>query len=148
LISIDKLQNQKISIFNRQRKQTVRIETIHGFLQDVTKKLGIKEGFTIVLVSDPAMQQYNLLFAGKNRVTDVLYFPVESDYRSAENYLGDILISVERAKYQTEFDTLEKEIQVLSLHGLLHLIGYDHETDSGEMEGVERRIRKEFGLEP
>ena len=147
LISINKLKKQRISIFNRQRKLPIDTRPVHSFLEELTDYLDIEEGFTVVLISDSAMLRYNHQFTGKKVSTDVLSFPVEKDYLSAENYLGDVLISVEKAKNQTELDPLEEEIKVLCLHGVLHLIGYDHETDSGEMRALERQIHMELGLQ-
>ena len=91
------------------------------------------------------MSTYNQEFRGQHGSTDVLSFPNEKDYREEEAYLGDILISVETAYRQCE-GALSEELKVLCLHGLLHLIGYDHETDQGEMEEVEKRLKRDFKL--
>lgn len=76
----------------------------------------------------------------------MLAFPNEQDeWEIGEIYLGDIIISVETADCQKDKHLLE-ELQILSLHGLLHLLGYDHKSDQGEMELMENKLRKEFLL--
>jgi len=146
LTSKKKLKNQRINVFNRQRKLPVNTHAVISFLEELADYLELKEGFTIVLVSDRAMRGYNRRFAGKAETTDVLSFPVEEDYDASESYLGDILISVERAREQLQSGPLEEEIKLLGLHGVLHLLGYDHQQDSGEMVALERKIRRDLGL--
>ncbi len=86
----------------------------------------------------------NLSFRGKDYATDVLSFPAGGD----DAFLGDIAISLGRARAQArEFGhTIEQEVQILMLHGVLHLMGHDHETDSGAMARAEKRWRAKFGL--
>ena len=89
------------------------------------------------------MRALNRQFRGKDYVTDVLSFP--SDERG---FLGDIVIAEGVAKRQAKEHghSLKIEIQTLVLHGLLHLLGYDHETDDGTMARAEARLRKKAGL--
>jgi probable rRNA maturation factor len=89
--------------------------------------------------------KYNYRFAGRNYATDVLSFPVDDETKELDRYLGDILVSVPMADRQ-KTGSLQDELRVLALHGLLHLLGYDHESDGGEMLALESRIREEFGL--
>lgn len=103
-------------------------------------RLDIKEGFSTVLVSDATIRRYNSRYRGQTQSTDVLSFPF-----GEESYLGDILISAETASQQRS-GTLLVELKILALHGLLHLLGYNHETDLGEMESLEVRLRGEFQL--
>ena len=105
--------------------------------------MDLQTGFTVVLISDSAMKTYNRQFRGQNRITDILAFP--DDDGQEDSYLGDILICVETADRQRK-KSLLKELQVLSLHGLLHLLGYDHHTDGGKMQTLERKLRREFQL--
>ena len=97
----------------------------------------------IALVSDRRMRALNRQFRGKDAVTDVLSFP--SDERG---FLGDIVIAEGAAKRQAKEHghTMKVEIQTLALHGLLHLLGYDHETDDGRMARAEGRLRRKAGL--
>jgi probable rRNA maturation factor len=98
------------------------------------------EGLGVRFVGDRAMRLANHRFRGKDKATDVLSFPGE------EGYLGDILISVPTARRQAAEagHGVEREIRTLLLHGILHCLGYDHETDQGEMERLERRLRKRW----
>lgn len=120
-----------------------------------------KNSFSVTFVSDRKMRQLNKQFRDKNSTTDVLSFQYEPDefmsnklqfvgeetenVRLEENeYLGDIVISAEQAERQAKENglTLENEIKQLILHGLLHLCGYDHETDNGEMNARELELRE------
>jgi probable rRNA maturation factor len=103
----------------------------------------------IAFISNRRMKELNKLFRGKNSTTDVLSFPHEPDeFDPDKNNLGDIVISVEQAQIQAEENglTLEGEIKQLILHGVLHLCGYDHETDNGEMNARELELREELGI--
>ena len=88
--------------------------------------------------SDREVRRANRDFRGKDRATDVLSFPGE------EGYLGDVLISVPTARRQAAAagHPVERELRLLLLHGVLHCLGYDHETDQGEMNRLERRLRR------
>ncbi len=88
--------------------------------------------------SDREMRRVNRGFRGKDKTTDVLSFPGE------EGHLGDVLISVPTARRQAAEagHGVDRELKVLLLHGVLHCLGYDHETDQGEMERLERRLRR------
>jgi probable rRNA maturation factor len=135
----------KVNVFNRQRKFVIEMEELRNFLDQLSSQMVLQTGFSVVLVSDAAMRDYNLEFRGKNRSTDVLSFPNQEDEGDEEPYLGDILICVEAAAHQEKHSLLQ-ELQVLSLHGLLHLLGYDHDADQGEMETLERKLRRKFQL--
>ena len=117
--------------------------SLKEFLHQLSDQMDLQTGFTVVLISDSAMKTYNRQFRGQNRITDILAFP--DDDGQEDSYLGDILICVETADRQRK-KSLLKELQVLSLHGLLHLLGYDHHTDGGKMQTLERKLRREFQL--
>ena len=123
------------------------LDDLRRFAFELSKHLGLRIGFSAVLLSDRGIWRYNRQFAGKNRATDVLSFPDTGsvDDSQCEPYLGDILISVETADRQREA-SLQVELKILLLHGLLHLLGYDHEVDQGEMGELERNLRMEFGF--
>jgi probable rRNA maturation factor len=97
----------------------------------------------LALVSDARMKALNRQFRGKDQVTDVLSFPT-----GARGFLGDVVIASGVAKQQAKVagHSLNTEIRVLALHGLLHLLGYDHDADDGKMARVEARLRKKAGL--
>jgi probable rRNA maturation factor len=100
--------------------------------------------FSCLLTNDEEIRTLNKQFRKKDKTTDVLSFPALPE----SGDLGDIAISVDRAVAQAREHghTVEQEIEILILHGLLHLLGYDHETDEGRMARAERRWRKSLGL--
>jgi len=114
-------------------------------MADMLKALG-KSGssVTVAFVSDKGIRELNRQFRNIDKPTDVLSFPSGS----SDGDLGDIAISVETAARQARQNglTLEGEIAQLLLHGLLHLSGYDHETDNGEMNRLELRLRKRLRI--
>ena len=99
--------------------------------------------FTCLLTDDAELQRLNRMFLGKDYATDVLSFP-----SAAASSLGEIAISVQRATEQAgEYGhSLEEELKILMLHGVLHLLGHDHEKDRGAMARLEKRWRRELGL--
>jgi probable rRNA maturation factor len=161
-------------IQNRQRAARVARRPLELFLGRVTKELGLQEeGVTVCLVSDAEIARMNQTFRRKKGPTDVLSFPTVARRRpprlasrvarrgvacqpeagrpckrKAGEYLGDIAISPATARRYAKKNgrKLSSELQVLILHGVLHLLGYDHETDRGEMERMERKLRKRLGL--
>ncbi len=149
MISISELSKSsgKINLFNNHGNHGLDLDTgaLEGFLQQLAEHLALQDGFTVVLVNDDMMKEYNHRFAGKERPTDVLSFPAQQDWPMEPPYAGDILISVESALRQAR-GCLLSELKMLSLHGLLHLLGYDHESDDGEMVRLEETLKKEFRL--
>ncbi len=140
-----------IEIVNRQRRRQVDIERWREIAGKALSAIGAKgESATIVFVSDRAMRDLNHRFRGKSWTTDVLSFPSarETFEQPEEVSLGDVVISVERAAKQAVENNLsfEEEIAQLILHGMLHLCGYDHETDEGEMNRLEVRLRRRLGI--
>jgi len=98
---------------------------------------------SVAIVSDRRMRALNRQFRGKDKVTDVLSFP--SDERG---FLGDVVIAsgIAKAQATSAGHSAQTELRVLALHGLLHLIGYDHEHDDGKMARFEAKLRKKAGL--
>jgi len=134
-------------IINSQRKIKLDWNIFRTFAERVIEAVEEAEnGFvTIAFVSDRKMRGLNKTFRGKDSTTDVLSFPFEADeFETQENNLGDIVISLEQAQKQSAENDLdlETEIKQLILHGILHLCGYDHETDSGEMNRRELELRQ------
>ena len=122
-----------------------------AFAANALKAIGRKdEGATVVFVSDRAMLDLNRRFRGRHSTTDVLSFPAaRAEFEKLSDMgLGDVVISVERAATQASEHGLdfEEEVAQLILHGLLHLCGYDHETDEGEMNRLELRLRRRLGI--
>jgi probable rRNA maturation factor len=142
-----------IEIVNRQRKIQVDPERWRAFTAKAVKAApSYVAGVTVAFVSDRAMGTLNRRWRGKRGTTDVLSFPAEqSEFeRAAEASMGDVVISVEQAARQaTEHGlNLDTELAQLILHGVLHLCGYDHETDSGEMDRLELRLRRRLRIGP
>jgi rRNA maturation RNase YbeY len=137
-----------IETVNRQRKTQIDCEHWQRFVENAWSKLPTDaSGVTVAFVSDVAMRALNRRWRQKQGTTDVLSFPAGDDAFEKSN-LGDVVISVEQAARQAKANglSLEQEIAQLILHGLLHLCGYDHATDSGEMDRLELRLRKKLGV--
>jgi len=136
-----------LEIFNNQRKFKLVWSKFREFAERAINLIPETENksATIAFVSDLKMRELNRKFRAKNSTTDVLSFPFEADEFDLEtNNLGDIVISVEQAERQARENnlTIENEIKQLILHGILHLCGYDHETDTGEMNRRELELRE------
>jgi rRNA maturation RNase YbeY len=140
-----------IEVVNRQRKMPLDCERWRKFVEKTWQVIPTSaEGVTVAFVSDRAMRELNRLWRHKQGTTDVLSFPVEQDEfeKTEGSSLGDVVISVEQAARQAKENglTLEQEIAQLILHGLIHLCGYDHATDDGEMNKLELRLRRRLGI--
>jgi probable rRNA maturation factor len=142
-----------IEIVNRQRKLKIESANFQEFAEKAVAAIEEARGgrdLTVGFVSDRRMRELNRDFRGKHTTTDVLSFPNEPDeYETTEsNFLGDIVISVEQAARQAAENslTLDAEIKQLILHGILHLCGYDHERDAGEMNALEIKLRDKLNI--
>jgi probable rRNA maturation factor len=114
------------------------------FAYTLSSRVASGRGFTCLLTNDAALRDLNRRFLGHDYATDVLSFPSND----ADGHLGELAISLERARAQAiEFGhSLVEEIRTLMLHGLLHLMGMDHESDRGEMAAAEGTWRAELTL--
>ena len=140
-----------IEIVNRQRKVPIDVEQWRAFTTKASQVVpNGAAGVTVAFVSDRAMRELNRMWRHKSGTTDVLSFPAEQDeFEKTEGVrLGDVVISVEQAARQAKENglTIDEEIAQLILHGLLHLCGYDHATDNGEMNRLELRLRKKLSI--
>jgi probable rRNA maturation factor len=147
-------------ILNRQRTARLARRPLELFLRRVWDELGLEGAeASICLVSDAEIARMNAAFRGKKGPTDVLSFPAAENRRPLRikrgrrgpmknRYLGDVAISPATAgrNAKTYGRTLSNEIRILILHGVLHLLGYDHETDRGKMDRLERKLRRRLGL--
>ena len=134
-----------VEVVNRQRRLQLDTEAWSTFATKALNAIGKNElSATIAFVSDKHIRELNRQFRGIDTATDVLSFPAEE-----ESNLGDVAVSVETAATQARENglTLDQEIAQLILHGLLHLSGYDHETDDGEMNRLELKLRRKLDID-
>ena len=139
------------SVINLQTDVGIDVKALNSFAAELGSQVAelTDRTFSVAIVPDSRMRELNHLFRGKKSTTDVLSFPHEpDDFDPDKNDLGDIVISAEQAQRQaSENDlSLEGEIKQLILHGALHLCGYDHETDNGEMNARELELRDALGI--
>ncbi len=155
-------------VLNRQRAVRVPDSSLNDFLARALRKLRISpDALTVCLVTNSQIARWNRDFRDKNGPTDVLSFPADGNRTrnfprsghpkrrgavlpsaSFTSYLGDIAVApaVARKNAARLGRTLDNELRILILHGILHLMGYDHETDSGQMDRREKRLRRALGL--
>jgi len=137
----------EVTVLNRQRGSRVSRRELAGFLERLTAETPAEDAasLAVCLVSDRRIREYNRTFRGRDATTDVLSFPAgEMPGPNCDRPLGDIVISVPTAERQAREarHSLERELEILALHGYLHLLGYDHEADDGSMVRLERRLTR------
>ena len=152
-------------LVNLQKRYVVRTASLSAFARNLKRRLRLGcRKFNICFVDDKAIRHLNLAYRGKDKATDVLSFPwaeaggslrteprVPSRQRERggiRNFLGDVVISVQTARRNAseEGHSTLNEIRWLVLHGVLHLLGYDHERDTGEMIALELALREQLGV--
>jgi len=144
-------------ILNRQSSVRVSVKDLDDFLARARRVLRLQaDSVGVCLVSNSAMARWNRAYRGKKGPTDVLSFradkdtglPQRSRRRASDGYLGDIAIApaVARRNARRFQRTFGEEMRILILHGILHLMGYDHETDNGQMDRREKKLRRALGL--
>ena len=136
-----------IEVVNRQRRLKIDTRTWSTFATTALAAIGHSESSaTIAFVSDKKIRELNRHFRGIDKATDVLSFPAGGP---DDSELGDIAISVDTAATQAKENGLKFEVEIsqLILHGLLHLSGYDHETDNGEMNRLELQLRRKLDID-
>ena len=129
-----------VVLLNRQRRRAVSAPRLRRVLRAAARSLRVGGELSLVLAGDGLLRRLNRVYRGKDKPTDVLSFPGEG----GEAGLGDIVISVANAERNARRfgRTLPEELDVLALHGFLHVLGYDHEEDDGAMDRLEGRLRK------
>src|SRR5260370_10870126 len=142
-------------VLNRQGRIPLDVKSLARFSERVQRELGFaEESVTICFVSDPAMARMNRKFRHRQGPTDVLSFPARrtrtrrassnhtANKAGAGRYIGDIVISTETApRYaRRRSRRLDSALRVLILHGMIHLAGYDHGSDGGEIIHSDRRL--------
>jgi probable rRNA maturation factor len=149
---IDSWSYFEVTILNKQKRIRLALRPLDKFSQRALRKLKLKPGSAnIAFVTDAEIARLNKVYRKKNKPTDVLSFPTQSAKRpNKDKFLGDIAIApaVARRYAQKNGRSLQTEICILILHGILHLLGYDHETDRGQMDRIEHKLRRKLGLQP
>jgi probable rRNA maturation factor len=130
----------EIVLLNRQRKRRIDRGRLRQVLVGAADAMKVAGAVSLVITGDRTVHRLNRDYRGKDKPTDVLSFPGPHE----QGNLGDIVISVETAARNARAGgrTLAKELDVLTLHGFLHVLGYDHETDDGTMDRLEARLRR------
>jgi probable rRNA maturation factor len=135
-------ENRKLDVvvLNRQRRRRIDAPRLRRVLRGAGHSLGVGGEVAVVLAGDKLLRRLNRQYRGKDRPTDVLSFPGEG----GEEGLGDVVISVPTAERNARRQShrLPRELDILALHGFLHVLGYDHETDQGQMDRLEGRLRR------
>jgi probable rRNA maturation factor len=169
--SLDRLATVAFMIVNRQRHVRVSVRDLGEFVSRARRALRLPaNSFAVCLVTNSEIARWNRAYRGKKGATDVLSFPARAEgpkqrkqrksragnhwfsppdaNASSDSYFGDIAVApaVARRNARRFGRTFGEEMRILILHGMLHLMGYDHETDSGQMDRRERRLRRELGL--
>lgn len=137
--------------FELPRGSRIRRRELAAFVAAAAARIPLRGEISVLLSGDEAIRKLNRRFRKKDKATDVLSFPAPEPFGSegaAAALAGDLAISVETALRQAgeAGHALEIELKILLLHGLLHLAGYDHETDGGAMHRREEELRKELDL--
>jgi probable rRNA maturation factor len=140
--AVPRFSRREIGAFTR--KVLLALEKLDRIPEEISE-------VTIAIVNDEAMISLNRKFRKKAKTTDVLTFRADDSYNDPSQKgrpLGDIVISVDQARRQAaqERHSTGTEVRYLILHGLLHALGYDHETDNGEMNALETEVREAVGL--
>jgi rRNA maturation RNase YbeY len=146
-------------ILNKQKKVRLAARPLQEFLRETQRILKIANSeITIAFVSDAEIARWNQAYRKKKGPTDVLSFPAtmglghrlaaKANGAKQPEILGDIAIAPETARRYAKKNgrTLASEIRVLMLHGVLHLMGYDHENDAGQMNRIEHKLRRKLGI--
>jgi rRNA maturation RNase YbeY len=146
-------------ILNKQKKVRLAARPLQEFLRKTQRELKLsKSEITVAFVSDAEIARWNETYRKKKGPTDVLSFPAtaglsqkfaaKANGAKRPEILGDIAIAPETAKRYAKKNgrTLSSEIRVLMLHGVLHLMGYDHENDAGQMNRIEQKLRRRLGI--
>ncbi|MGH9494067.1 MAG: rRNA maturation RNase YbeY [Candidatus Sulfotelmatobacter sp.] len=126
----------------------VRAEALARFILRARRAAGLRGSVDVLITSSAAMRGLNSQFRGKDKATDVLSFPAEARAGSGVPFAGEIAISADIAARNARQlgHPAALEIRVLVLHGILHLAGYDHERDNGEMARKEAKLRQALHL--
>ena len=134
-------------IFER-RVPDLTVLALSRFVDRARREAGLNGKVDVLVTSNSEMKVLNQRFRGMNKPTDVLSFPVSTDGGAPGKFAGEIAISADIARQnaRTLGHSTAEEVKILVLHGILHLRGYDHERDRGQMARRERALRAQLGL--
>jgi len=132
-----------VVVLNRQRRQRVDAARLRRVVRNAGRTLRASGEVSVVLAGDGLLRRLNRQYRGNDRPTDVLSFPGAG----GEEGLGDVVISVPTAarNARRQGHSVQRELDILALHGFLHVLGHDHETDDGTMDRLEERLRRDLG---
>jgi probable rRNA maturation factor len=139
-------------VVNRQRLARIDASRIARIADATLAEVGRRDStLTVAFVRDRTIRRLNSKFRGNDRATDVLSFPTGNasdhyDENNSSEELGDVVVSTDTAQRQADEagHSFDREVDELVIHGVLHLCGYDHETDSGQMNRLELRVRRKL----
>ena len=134
----------------RKRIAGLSPSTLERFVLRARKSMSLRETVNVLVTSSHELRSLNRQFRGVDKPTDVLSFPSpDAAHREAKRLAGEVAISVDIARENADRlgHSVADEIKILALHGILHLAGYDHENDNGEMARKEMRLRRNLKLE-
>lgn len=137
------MKKMKVNFYNKTKED---VKELRKIVKEIFKNIEENYEFNIIFVSNERIKELNKMYRNIDKETDVLSFPDED-----KNYIGDIFISLEKAKEQAkEYNhSLGREVGFLTVHGYLHLLGYDHqnEDEEKEMSALTENILTKAGLE-
>jgi len=137
-----------VDVTRRERRTRLSVRKLKQAAEQILKILKRERAeLSLVLVGNRQMQKLNARYRKKNEPTDVLSFPLGEAVVAGREWLGDVVISLERARAQARAGkkTLEREVRDLLIHGILHLLGYDHERSAREarvMQAMEKKVSR------
>jgi len=134
----------RIAVRNFQIRPIIEPSRLRVVVERTLQAAGARaDSVSFVFVDAPTMSEYHQRYVDVAKATDVLSFPVGGLDVDGERDLGDVVICTDQAARQAppQGRSYPRELEVLALHGTLHLLGYDHERDHGQMRALERRLR-------
>jgi len=134
----------------RKRIAGLSSSTLERFVLRARRAVGLRNPVNVLVTSSSELRSFNQRFRGANKATDVLSFPAPAaTRRQAKRVAGEVAISADIARDNAGRlgHSVADEVKILVLHGILHLAGFDHERDNGEMARKESRLRRQLKLE-
>lgn len=135
----------RVLVYNLNKKFRLNLTSLKKLARIILEKEKAKTTVNLIFIDDGYMKKLNSKFRGKNKATDVLSFPLESEADGDSPFLGEVYVSYQQAQRQAQEYrvSFQKELQRLVAHGILHLLGYDHRT---KKEALEMRTKEELYL--